>query len=157
MVRYSQWKHQTYLGAEWSPPVTRILPHCLPFNQIITALYLFMRILQILSPVCENPSSSPFRQQSSIKLVISPNKILHSFVPLFLLPSLVYRGFYANFSFPVGYSDTFSGQLFNLASSTVFLGNDVGAQLHFAINRYFVWLILLKLISTFLWGTLLFF
>ena len=91
----------------------------------------------VLSPLHENPSSSPFRQQSSPNLssLQQNHSSFHPFIP----PALSgLQRFYVNFSFPAGYSDTFSGQLFNLASSTVFLGNDVGVQLHFAINRYFV-------------------
>ena len=98
MVWYFQWKHQTYLGAKQSPPVTRILLYCLPFNQILPALYLFMRILQtcpLFMKILHPPHlGSRFHQTCHL-----PNKILHSFIPLFLLPSLVYRGFVQTFPF----------------------------------------------------------
>ena len=90
-----------------------------------------------LSPIHENPLSSPIRQQ------IPPNwsslQQDPSFFHLFIPPALTgLQRFCADFSFPAGCSDMFSGQLFILASSTVFLGNDMGAQLRFAINRYFM-------------------
>ena len=94
-----------------------------------------------LSPIHENPLSSPFRQQ------IPPNRPLPqqnpSFFHPFIPPALTgLQRFCADFSFPAGCSDTFSGQLFNLASSTVFLGNDMGVQLCFAINRYLMWFLI---------------
>ena len=124
------------LSAQMEPSGYQNPPMLSPIQPNPPSSLLLHEIPPDLSPVCENPSSSPFRQQIPPNLS-SPQQnpsLFHPFIP----PAFTgLQRFCADFSFPACCSDIFTGQLFNLASSTVFLGNNVGAQLHFAINRYF--------------------
>ena len=52
-------------------------------------------------------------------------------------PSPGVQRFYQDFKLPNYPLDTFSGKLFDVTSSTVFVAGDTQAQLHHAISRLF--------------------
>ena len=81
-----------------------------------------------LSPVHENHPSLSFMHQgtSNLPMPQSNSPLFHPFIPTAFTGL---QRFCADFSFSPQCSDTFTAWLFSLASSTVFLGNDVEFQL----------------------------